>query len=697
MPQRVQRGRPFRPLQCCHYKVFLKNHRILSFKCPESICFEPMNYYYTLILFLAISLTVTGQPKQHPCSEIKSGKTISKSATLTRAQIQKTEKYDVTYYHLDLEMNNFSKDISGSVKMKAKARVLLDTVLFELHPNHTITKILFNGDSIGFRRSGTAVKVVVNQQAGNSFTLQTFYNGTAPDASANPFGDAGLSNATSPSWGNQVTWSLSQPFSAYEWWPCKQSLRDKIDSVDVWVTVPSDCKAGSNGLLKNVTNMGNDQMRYEWKHRHPIAAYLVSVAVGKYVEVIDYAHPAGSSDSILIQHFIYDNPATLTNFQDDIYETASFIELFDSLFGPYPFRNEKYGHSMAPISGGMEHQTMTTQGFFNPTLTAHELGHQWFGDHVTCATWADIWVNEGFASYSEYLMLAALYPGQETQLMADNHTSVMGATNGAVWVKDSVNSGRIFSGRLTYDKGASIIHIFRYLIDDDAKFFQALQLYQSRFADSVAIGLDVKNVLEEVSGKDLTAAFEQWYFGEGFPTYGVKWNSLNGTLHVRISQTTSTPSVTPLFTTPLEIRFLRSGKPDTIIRFPITGNPTLVMIPSVGTVTGVMSIDPKNWIINKNGLIQKDPALIVTSASELESPGSDLRVYPNPAVDRVTIESPDDQPQILTIFDPKGKKLETKSFQRSTNLDLKPLPSGWYLFMTESADGTTKRHRLVKK
>ncbi len=656
-----------------------------------------MNYFYTLILFFAILLSATGQPKQHHCSAVKSGTTMSKSATLTRADIQKTEKYDVTYYHLDLAMTNTSKVVSGSVKMKAKARVLLDTVLFELHPNHAISKILFNGDSVGFRRSGTAVKVVVNQPAGNFFTLQTFYNGTAPDASANPFGDAGLSNATSPSWGNQVTWSLSQPFSAYEWWPCKQSLKDKIDSLDMWITVPSNCKAGSNGLLKNVTNMGNGKMRYEWKHRHPIAAYLVSVAVGKYVEVIDYAHPAGSSDSILIQHFIYDNPATLANFQDDIYETASFMELFDSLYGPYPFRNEKYGHSMAPLSGGMEHQTMTTQGFFNPTLTAHELGHQWFGDHVTCASWADIWVNEGFASYSEYLMLAALYPGQETQLMTGNHNAVMGATNGAVWVKDSVNSTRIFSSRLSYDKGASIIHTFRYLMDDDAQFFQALRLFQNRFADSVAIGLDVKNVMEEVSGKDLSAAFEQWYFGEGFPTYALKWNSVNGTLHVRIAETVSNAATTPLFTTPLEIKFIRSGKPDTTIRFQITGNTTLALVPSVGTVTGVMSIDPKNWIINKNGLIQKDPNLIVTAVSEQETTNSELRVYPNPVVDQVTVESANDQPQILTVFDPKGKKLETKSFTKSTTLDLKSFPSGWYLFMTESADGTTKRHRLVKK
>ena len=250
-------------------------------------------------------------------------------------------------------------------------------------------------------------------------------------------------------------------------------------------------------MLKNVVNLPNGKSRYEWKHKHPISYYLVSVAVAKYVEFNVFAHPAGSTDSILIQNFVYDNPATLQNFQQDIEETADFVELFSDLYGPYPFKDEKYGHCMAPLGGGMEHQTMTTQGSFNKNLTAHELGHQWFGDHVTCASWADIWVNEGFATYSEYLMLENLYPGEEVAEMAGNHSSVMSQNNGAVWVEDSLNGSRLFSSRLTYNKGASIIHTFRFILNNDSIFFRVLKKYLTKYSDSTALGTDLQKLLEE--------------------------------------------------------------------------------------------------------------------------------------------------------------------------------------------------------
>jgi aminopeptidase N len=185
---------------------------------------------------------------------------------------------------------------------------------------------------------------------GQNFSVKVFYNGTPPTAATNPLGGSGMSNATSPTWGNKVTWSLSEPFSAYEWWPCKQSLTDKADSCAVKITVPSNCKAGSNGVLENVVDLGNGSTRYEWKHRHPIDFYLISVAVSKYVDYTIYANPIGAPAPIPIQNYIYDNPQCLPNFQADIDETVDFMELYWSIFGPYPFADEKYGHCMAPFS-----------------------------------------------------------------------------------------------------------------------------------------------------------------------------------------------------------------------------------------------------------------------------------------------------------------------------------------------------------
>ncbi len=652
------------------------------------------------ILFAALCFSVSAlraqERPEHPCAAWKAGLAQAKSNNLSPAQIARTEKYDVGFCKLDLEMTNLSKNISGTVRMQARTRVFLDSILFELHPNLNISRLRLNGDSSGFIRRGTAVLLAANLPAGTEFSVETSYSGTPPDAGSNPFGDAGMSNASSQTWGNQITWTLSQPFSAYEWWPCKQSLRDKLDSVEVHITVPSSCKAGSNGLLKNVVaDLPGGKSRYEWKHRHPIDYYLVSVAVGKYVDYSLYAHPEGQ-DSILIQNYIYDNPQTLNNFKDDIDETADFLELFSGLFGPYPYRNEKYGHSMAPFGGGMEHQTMTTQGTFNATLTAHELAHQWFGDHVTCASWADIWVNEGFATYSEYLMLENLYPAQAAAEMTGNHNASMQQTTGAIWVLDSLNSNRIFSSRLSYSKGAAFIHTLRYLVNNDSLFFTALRLYQSRFADSTALGTDLKATLEEVSGINLDEAFEQWYYGEGYPSYALRWNTGNGDLYLRLSHNVSAPAVTPLFTTPVSIRFSRTGLADTTIRIPVSSNNELVLISGMGPVSGTPVLDPSNFIINKTTLVQKDPTLVITGNASARKQ-ENIRILPGAAEGSFMLESSLPGTSSFDLLDTRGRSLQSGSFTRTGEIDLSRQPRGQYLLRLVSENGQRITHRILHR
>lgn len=650
-----------------------------------------------LAVFCFSIATLRAQERpEHACAAWKSAVSQAKSNTLSPAQIARMEQYDAGFCKLDLNLTNLSKDISGTVHMKARARVFIDSILFELHPNHSISRIRLNGDSTAFVRRGTAVLVPAGFAAGTDFTVETSYEGTPPDAGSNPFGDAGMSNASSQSWGNQITWTLSQPFSAYEWWPCKQSLRDKLDSVEVLITVPSACKAGSNGVLQNVTeNLPGGKTRYEWKHRHAIDYYLVSVAVGKYVDYSFYAHPPGQ-DSILIQNYIYDNPQTLINFKEEIDETAAFMELFTQLFGPYPFANEKYGHSMAPFGGGMEHQTMTTQGTFNATLTAHELAHQWFGDHVTCASWADIWVNEGFATYSEYLMLENLYPSQAATEMNGNHNAAMQQTGGAVWVADSLNSNRLFSSRLSYSKGAAFLHTIRYLVNNDSLFFSALRLYQNRFADSTALGLDVKATMEEVSGINLDEAFEQWYFGEGYPSYSLRWNTGNGDLYLRLSQNVSAPAITPLFTTPVQIRFARTGLPDTLIRIPVNSSNELVLIPGMGSVTGSPQVDPFNFIINRTTLVQKDPTLVITS-NNIELKHEEIRFMPGERDGLFVLDAPEAGKSAFDVLDIRGKLLQSGKIGNGGSIDLSSRPAGQYLFRMVSEEGRRITHRILHR
>jgi aminopeptidase N len=620
----------------------------------------------SILLFstLAFSNAFGQREDNTTCSKRRTSDHIVKSASLSVAQIAETEKYNVHFYSLDIAMNNVVTDVAGTGEIHGITVVALDSVLFELHSNFSISEIRLDGSPVTYSRNGSAIKVPINAVAGTDFIVAIDYAGTPPTAGTTPFGGAGMTAGSSPTWGNHVVWSLSEPFSAYEWWPCKQSLTDKADSSQVKITVPDTCMAGSNGLLENVVDLGNGFKRFEWKHRHPIDYYLVSVAVAKYIEYTVYANPVGAPSPIMIQNFIYDNPSTLPNFQTRIDETADFIELFYELYGPYPFEDEKYGHCMAPLSGGMEHQTMTTQGFFEKGLTSHELGHQWWGDHVTCASWCDIWINEGFASYSEYLMLENLYPAEKDQHMLDVHDNVMSQAGGSVWVLDSLNENRIFSGRLTYDKGAAIIHTLRYLINDDVEFFNALRTFQTTYSNSTATGVDLMLHTETETALDLNSFFEQWYFGEGYPTYSVRWNQYGNNAFVQISHTASKPTVTATFTNPIDLRFVRPGQSDTIVRFDITSNQDVFYVENIGQINNSITIDPLNWLINKNGTIQNDPTLLGLTVQN----DSAISIYPNPATNVINVEGVSERFN-FSIYDMKGQVVKSGASLGSINLE----------------------------
>jgi aminopeptidase N len=641
-----------------------------------------------LSFFLIISYTfVLGQTENCThCSKRDRAKHLTlKSNSLSLAQIAQSEKYDVNYYKLNLNMTNTSTTLSGYAEMKATAISAIDTVLYELFSSLSISSVSLNGTNVPFTRAGSAVKIAANLSPGTSFIIRTNYSGTPPTAQTNPLGGSGMSNATSPSWGNEVVWSLSEPFCAYEWWPCKQSLTDKADSCDVFITVPNSCKAGSNGVLTQVVNLGNGSSRYEWKHRHPIDYYLISVAVAEYVEYNVFANPVGAPAPILIQNYIYNNPQTLPNFQADIDETVDFMELLYDLYGPYPFEDEKYGHCMAPFSGGMEHQTMTTQGFFNPALTAHELGHQWWGDYVTCASWCDIWVNEGFASYSEQIMLENLYPGQEVQNMQSVHNNVMSQPGGSVWVLDSLNEARIFSGRLTYDKGAALVHTMRYMLNDDQLFYATLKNFLSSKAFGTAFGVDVRDAFAQASGINFTPFFDEWYFGEGFPTYSVQWKQLGNDALVQISHTASAPNVTPTFTNPIDLKFVRPGNTDTTIRFDITSNSNLFQINGIGTLSNSISIDPQNWVVNQNGTITMNELLSLESLNASQG----MELYPNPSNEEIYINNiPNDCR--YSIYDMYGKVQLMDKVSGGNSIKTSSLPSGTYLLVL---DGTKVKYR----
>ena len=601
---------------------------------------------------------------QHPCS-------ISKSASGgivpgVHMDVPGTNAYDVRYVHLDLELERSSNAVAGTVSTTAMALQPLNQYIVELHSNLSISNVSINGQGVPYQRNGNVVTATLPNSIpqGQTFMASITYAGTPPNGGF----FNGLSNGSSPSWGNQVTWSLSQPYSARDWWPVKQSLTDKIDSCRIWISTSNQNKAGSNGLLESITPLSNNRHRYEWVHRHPIDYYLLSVSVSTYVEYAITAYPV-NSPPVYILNYIYDNPGTLPNFQADIDETVDMMEEFSELFGPYPFADEKYGHCMAPFSGGMEHQTMTTQGFFNRDLTAHELGHQWFGDHVTCSYWREIWLNEGFASYSEYLFREQIQNGNALGWMNATHTNVMSSPDGSVNVPDTTDVSRMFSGRLTYDKGAAILHTMRSIINNDSLFFSGLRLYLQTYGGSTASVPQFKALMENHSGLNFSDFFQEWYYGEGFPTFSIEYLHLNDTLWLSVSQTTSVPTSVPFFHVPLELRVQRPSG-DTVVRMNLTQPTSTAIVPCTGSLTGLV-IDPNQWLINQDGSITMNGSLSMTEWKSAFQP------YPNPTTDRLWLTGLEENLP-YTILDASGRARQKGLWNTAQGITTKILSSGVY-------------------
>ncbi|MCD4694816.1 MAG: T9SS type A sorting domain-containing protein [Bacteroidales bacterium] len=593
-------------------------------------------------------------------------------------------KYDVKFYYLDLNIENNTTSIEGSVKILAKAIVSsLDTFAIELIDEMIIDSLKINEQNHSFYRANDEVFVpLIESLPQNSlFAVLIYYHGEPP---AGGF-FSGVNMAYDSTWNKSVVWTLSEPFNARQWWPVKQDLSDKADSVWVFITTSNENLAGSIGILKNVVSLPNNKTRFEWKSRYPIAYYLISFAVADYQEYNLYAKPVQlNGDSILIQNFIYDSPGCLNIHKEGIDRTVQLVELFSDLYSLYPFYEEKYGHCLTMLSGGMEHQTMTTIGGFGLGLVAHELSHMWFGDNVTCATWSDIWVNEGFATYSDYLA-HEIIAGEHwpAKWMNEVHAYVISEPGGSVYVPPEEvsydNILRIFSSRLSYYKGALILHMIRYELDDDDLFFQVFKNFQESFKDSVATGQDFVDVLNYTTGKDFNPFFDQWFYGEGYPIYTLDYSINEGILEIHSTQSASMPEITPFFEMKYPLTIYFNDATDTTIQISQTQS---LIIRTVNIIKGVdsISLDPDNWVVKKVESINK----ICEKHSQFE-----IKIAPIPAKDFIIL-SVDTGPEqyrasILDIF---GNTRLTQELSVGENIiKLKHLPSGVYFILIDTAEG----------
>ena len=644
-----------------------------------------ITYLFLLLVFFGFSQSESEEFDRMVESEMKSA-----SSLMQLAVNPNTQNYDVTHHELrfTVDPDNTTPFISGVVKTTFTALTNnMSTVTFDFYKKttspFTISSVKINNVATTFSHNATH-ELVINLPStlntGDSATAEIIYSGV-PSTLEGAF-TRGIHS------GIPVIFTLSEPFGARDWWPCKQDLNDKIDSFDIYITCPLAYIGVSNGLLQSQTTSGGNITRH-FKHNYPIPAYLISLNVTNYVTYNIQAGLGTTQNPFFpINNYLYLESNT-TAVQTAINQTIPVMNLFEQKFGFYPYRNEQYGHVQFGWNGGMEHTTMSSMGSWGRSLIAHELGHQWFGNKVTCGTWKDIWLNEGLTEYTAGIVVEEL-DGAAAFVSWKNGkiSSITSQTAGAVYLTDAeaLNVGRIFSSRLSYNKGSMVTHMLRWKMGDTA-FFQALRNYlnDSNLAYGYAITTDFKAKLEEVHGSDLDEFFNDWIYNQGYPMYTItaqNWGA--GQAKITVNQTQSDPSVL-YFEMPLEIRLSGAGglTHDVVVNHTSNGQEFIVSVPFV--VTGV-TFDPNKHIISRNNV-----ATLASNSFDLEQT---ISVYPNPANDELHIMMPTSvQLEKVEIFNILGQLIGQKT---DHDFSISELASGIHLLKITTSEGVIHKNFIKK-
>src|SRR5512133_1949379 len=591
---------------------------------------------------------------------------------------QNPAEYDVLFYHLKLNISDTSTYISGSTVVTVKTLSgSFESFSLNFSSKLHTDSVTLDNRRVNFLHDNDTLKVLAGQlPIDTSVSIEVFYHGLGKNYST-----SGIYNQFSTLWNRNLTWTLSEPFSAFEWFPCKQSLTDKADYVYVFLSTDNSLKAGSNGLLTAEVPLPDNRVRYEWKSKYPIDYYLISFTVSDFTDYSFYA-TLRNGDSVLVQNYIFSDNNYLEDNKYNIDKSEDLLALYSDLLGTYPFADEKYGHCLSPFSGGMEHQTMTTLIDFSFLLVAHEMFHQWFGDYVTCSSWQDIWINEGFASYGEYLADQYLVSQSEADRWINNTNQyVKSVPGGSVFIPENQagSENRIFNGRLSYKKGASIIHMIRQETGNDSVFFDALRTFLDKYKFGTASGEDLKNHLNEKTGKDFTQFFNQWYYGEGYPIHSIRWDYRNDTLYISSLQTTSTTK-TSYFDVKLDFRAIQD-QGDTLISFRQTAafNEWQVYLP--GNVTSLQA-DPYHWLLIDVSDISVLPEIMTQTG---------FTIVPNPARYKVTVKlnSPPVENYTIYLASSEGRiMMSRESSSQTEEININQYPSGIYFVIIKNGKKT---------
>lgn len=446
---------------------------------------------------------------------------ISLVLTLNFAISQTQDDFDILHYEIYIDLLDGLKQRNGYYKGYVKIKFRTNRNLNEINLHSAsviqIDSILFNRAVLNYQQSYENLKIflpyVISQ--GETLTVAIYFKRESNL-------DRGFyfyrSDEVSPNLPSDIAYTMTQPSDSRYWFPCYDEPWDKA-TVDVIVKVKNDFLVASNGLLLRDEISGEGRI-FHWRSIYPMSTYLIAFATSRYITFSDwYRKISNPSDSIEIKYYVWreDSTKAVQAFRN----VVDMMKFFSQKFGEYPF--EKYGMvAVYPFRyGGMEHQTMTTihrrwlDGNYEGGI-AHELAHQWWGNLVTCENWAEIWLNEGFASYGD-----ALYT--EYKYGRESFKNKLKSWANAYFREDSIIRYPIYNpppsklfGTAVYYKGAWVLHMLRNLVGDSV-FFEILKEWGRRYAYGTGTTSKFIGVVNDVTGKDYSWFFEQWVYDSGYP------------------------------------------------------------------------------------------------------------------------------------------------------------------------------------
>ncbi|MCB9871309.1 MAG: M1 family metallopeptidase [Planctomycetes bacterium] len=511
---------------------------------------------------------------------------LSSTSLTTRLSAQDTT--DTQHYKLEIELDFTAKTITGKNTATFQSTIAnLASIQLDLATSLTVNSVQMNTKAVSFSRNGTVMTITLDRPylKDELFTVEIDYSGTPSSGGFGGFQWVTHGTAASP-----MAWTLSEPWYSYTWWPVKETLTDKATS-EIWVTHPDTMTAASNGSRLGIDTLSGNRLRTRWKTAYPIAPYLMSLAVTNYQTRTDtYTHLGANMP---VEFYVF--PENFASWQSGMNQLVPMLTAFSNVYGQYPFVNEKYGIAQFTWGGGMEHQTITSQSSVSEYLCAHELSHHWWGDNITCATWHDIWLNEGFATFSEAIWAENKPGGSLATYLTKIRGTRPSSTSGTVYVYNATSTNAVFSTTNVYNKGSWVLHQLRHVLGD-AVFFKALLDYRAAFQGKSATTADFRASCEKTSGMDLGWFFDECVMNGGAPTYRTssKFVQRNGTdyLYLQIEQRQTTPS---LFVMPLDVVVQTTSGPVTQVVWDDERiDEFTIRLPGAGTS---YALDPDQWVL----------------------------------------------------------------------------------------------------